>query len=160
MKKFLMVFLLLPFAAFAADAPMPPAPTAPAAMPEAIKVVQKDSLFFSNNEIASIMRANQGFIAPVAAFDPKNQSDRPADPGPRTLALSGIVYQSPHEWTIWLNNQRITPKNIPDHIMGVTVSKDLVHLRYMDIANQRIVNLTLRAHQTYFLDTDTIVSGT
>jgi hypothetical protein len=76
------------------------------------------------------------------------------------LALSGIVYQGPHEWTIWLNNQRITPKNIPDHIMGLTVMKDHIQLRWMDIANQRIVNLTLRAHQTYFLDTDTIVSGT
>jgi protein-disulfide isomerase len=115
------------------------------------------SLFFTANQLASIMRANQGFIAPREAFDPTNQSDRPSDGGPRILTLAGIVYNGAKDWTIWFNDTRVTPKNIPDRIVGLSVKKDRIHLRWMDIGNQRIVNLTLRPNQSYLLDSDTIV---
>jgi hypothetical protein len=140
MTRWLLIFCLVSVTAFAAP--------------------EKDSLFFTPNQIASIMRANQGFIAPEDAYDPDNQSDKPFDPGPRVISLSGLVYQGPNDWTIWLNGTRVTPKNIPDRVMGLTVKPDRIHLRWMDIGNQRIVNLTLRPHQRYLLDTDTIISGT
>ncbi len=118
------------------------------------------SLFFTPNQLAAIARANQGFIAPKESYDPNNQSNRPQDPGPRVVTLAGIVYQGPKDWTVWLNDERVTPKNIPDHIMGITVEKDKVHLRWMDIANQRVVNITLQSNQKYLLDSDQIVPGT
>lgn len=129
-------------------------------VPVVAQALPEDSLFFSPNQIISIMRANQGFIAPQEAISDSNQGDRPNDPGPRVLTLAGIAYQTPREWTIWLNGERVTPKNIPDRIMGLTVKKDRIFLKWMDIANQRIVNLTLRPHQNYNLDTDTITPGT
>lgn len=118
------------------------------------------SLFFTPNQLMAIMRANQGFIAPKEAYDPNNQSSKPQDPGPRSVALSGIVYHGAHDWTIWLNGERVTPKNVPDRIMGLTVKKDRVHLRWMDIGNQRVVNMVLAPNQKYLLDSDEIVPGT
>lgn len=142
MKKFILIFAMLPFCAAAAETE-----------------ARKESLFFTPNQIASIMRANQGFIAPEAAYNPDNQSGKPIDKGPRNIVLSGIVYNAPNDWTIWLNGQRVTPKNKPERVMGLTVRQDRIHLRWMDIGNQRIVNITLRPHQVYALDTDTIRPG-
>ncbi len=122
-------------------------------------VKKKESIFFTPNQLISIMRANQGFIAPREAFDIKNQSDNPTDMGPRAIAITGIIYNGSNDWTVWINNERVTPKNIPDRIMGINVSSDRVRLRWMDIGNQRIVNVTLRTNQIYLLDTDTIISG-
>lgn len=132
--------------------------------PSVIAVVEQNdkkmtSLFFTPNQLASIMRANQGFIAPQEAYDPNNQSAKPMDAGPREIKLAGIVYNNPNDWTIWLNGEKVTPKNVPDRIMGINVKKDRVQVRWMDVGNQRIVNITLRANEMYLLDSDTIVPG-
>lgn len=119
--------------------------------------LEKKSIFFTPNQLIAIMRANQGFIAPREAFDENNQGDKPQDAGPRELILNGIVYNSKSDWTIWFNGERVTPKNIPDRIMGLNVEKDRVHIRWMDIGNKRIVNITLLPNQKYLLDSDTIV---
>lgn len=121
-------------------------------------VQKKESIFFTPNQLISIMRANQGFIAPKEAFDSKNQG-APVDNGPRVISLTGIIYHGRNDWTIWLNGERVTPKNIPDRIMGLTVKPDRATIRWMDIGNQRIVNITLRTNQQYLLDSDTIISG-
>lgn len=165
MKKILAFMLCLaPIAAMAQDVPSAPvavAAPAPVAAPAEQKgtSVEKESLFFTPNQLVSIMRANQGFIAPREAFDENNQGAKPADQGPRVIALTGIIYHGSKDWTIWLNGERITPKNIPDRVMGLTVKSDRIHLRWMDIGNQRIVNITLRPNQKYLLDSDTIEIG-
>lgn len=115
------------------------------------------SLFFTPNQLASIMRAKEGYLAPREAFDPNNQSDNPNSVGSRVVSLAGIIYVSKKDWVIWLNGERVTSKNMPQRLVGVTVKPDRVHLRWMDIANQRIVNITLQPHQQYLLDSDTII---
>lgn len=115
------------------------------------------SLFFTPNQLASIMRAKEGFLAPREAFDPNNQSDNPNSLASHVVSLAGIVYISKNNWVIWLNGERVTRKNMPQRLVGLTVKPDRVHLRWMDIANQRIVNITLEPHQQYLLDSDTIV---
>lgn len=137
--------------------PQPPAVTQ--AVDEAPDL-KTHSLFFTPNQLAAIMRANRGFIAPKEAYDPNNQTNRPVDPGPRIIALSGIVYNGPNDWTIWLNNERVTPKQFPERVIGLTVEKDRIHVRWMDIANQRVVNITLHSNQQYLLDSDQIIPGT
>lgn len=146
MIRNVMIFLLglvmlVPAASFAANEP-------------------RQSLFFSPNQIASIMRANQGFIAPKEAYDEKNQSEKPVDSGPRILSLSGIMFQGPNDWIIWFNGHRVTPKNIPDRVMGLKVESNRIHLKWMDIGNQRVINLTLYPHQQYNIDTNVILPGT
>lgn len=117
-----------------------------------------ESLFFTPNEVMSIMRANQGFISQDGmggdAGTPAVQDSR------RIITLAGIAYRGANDWTVWLNGERVTPKNIPEGILGLTVKKDVILLKWLDAPNQRIVNLTLRPHQKYNLDTDTISSGT
>lgn len=134
----------------------------PPAITQALSDTSKnkpESLFFTNNQLIAIARANQGFLAPSEAIDPNNQSDNPIDMGPRTVSLAGIVFNSKADWTVWINGERITPTTVPDRIMGITVKKDTVRLRWMDIANQRIVNFSLKPNQTYLLDSDTIIVG-
>lgn len=116
-----------------------------------------ESIFFTPNQLASIMRAQQGFLVPREAFDPNNQGGEPTTGGSRVVSLAGIVYVNSKDWVIWLNGERVTRKNMPQRLVGLTVRPKLVHLRWLDVPNQRIVNITLRPHQQYLLDSDTII---
>ncbi len=140
MQKILAVLVLLPFSVSAAPI--------------------QDSLFFSQNELIAIMRARQGYVAPQRAMVMEAAPEGAAAPELRLIRLSGIVYNGPNDWTVWLNGERVGPKNLPDRVMGLAVEKDRVKLKWMDLNLQRVVNLTLRPHQTYDLDTDTILPST
>ena len=115
-----------------------------------------DSIFFTPNQLAAIMRAKEGFLAPREAIDPANQG-QPETVGPRVISLAGIVYVNARNWVVWINGERVTRKNIPQRLIGLTVRPHVAHLRWMDIPNQRIVNITLKPHQQYLLDSDTII---
>lgn len=124
----------------------------------------RQSIFFSFDELDTILQAAQG-NAPAVDGDDEDASDEtaeqvPVDRGRRVLTLSGVVYQSPQDWTIWLNGERVTPKNIPENVRGLIVQTDHIRLRWLDKAENRIVNVTLRPHQQYNLDLDTIFPGT
>jgi hypothetical protein len=116
-----------------------------------------ESIFFTPNQLASIMRAQQGFLVPREAFDPNNQGAEPTTGGSRVVSLAGIIYVNSKDWVIWLNGERVTRKNMPQRLIGLTVRPTLAHLRWLDVPNQRIVNITLRPHQQYLLDSDTII---
>ncbi len=115
------------------------------------------SLFFTPNQLASIMRGKQGYLAPRDAFDPGNQGANPNAPVPQVISLSGIVYIDKNDWVIWLNGERVTRKNMPQRLVGLSVKPDRVHIRWMDVSHQRIINITLEPHQQYLLDSDTII---
>ncbi|HEY1096122.1 MAG TPA: hypothetical protein VGF14_02680, partial [Alphaproteobacteria bacterium] len=76
-----------------------------------------ESIFFTPNQLASIMRAKQGFLAPREAFDPNNQGSDPATGGSRVVSLAGIVYVDSKNWVIWLNGERVTRKNMPQRLV-------------------------------------------
>jgi hypothetical protein len=116
-----------------------------------------ESIFFTPNQLAAIMRAQQGFLVPREAFDPNNQGSDPTTGGSRVVSLAGIIYVNSKDWVIWLNGERVTRKNMPQRLIGLTVRPTLAHLRWLDVPNQRIVNITLRPHQQYLLDSDTII---
>jgi hypothetical protein len=154
--------------------PNVPVPGLPAAMPPQLPVNdpsitqgqdrsigvategKPESIFFTPNQLAAIMRAKEGYMAPREAYDPNNQAS-PTSAGPRTVSLAGIVYINAKNWVIWLNGERVTRKNMPQRLVGVTVRPQVVHLRWLDITNQRIVNISLKPHQQYLLDSDTII---
>lgn len=119
----------------------------------------KKSLFLTPNEITSILQARQGYLAPEEAFDEENQLE-PIDNGTRILSLAGIVYVDRNDWTIWLNGERVTPANIPDRVIDLTVKRDRIHLKWFDIQEQRVVVITLRSHQRYDLDSGLLMPGT
>jgi hypothetical protein len=121
----------------------------------------QDSLFFTQDELVAISRANRGYVAKkddVVQKATEDATTAPVDRGRRVIKLSGIVYQGPKEWTIWLNGQRVTPKNIPNQVSGLTVDADHILLKWYDTAEQRLVTVTLHPHQKYNLDQDSITS--
>lgn len=127
------------------------------AMPAVSRAAPHESLFFTDSELQTIMLATQGYVAD--APDAK-KDEQELDRGRRILALSGLVYQSSADWTIWLNGERVTPRNIPENVMGLVVKPDHIRLRWLDKATNRIVNVMLRPHQQYNLDLDLISPGT
>jgi len=120
----------------------------------------KESLFFTQDELFSIMRANQGFLAPKLDLTKPSADNKPVDRGRRVITLSGILYHGPNDWTIWLNDERVTPKNLPEHVKGLTVKREYIVLRWEDIATQKMINVTLYPHQNYNIDLDLISNGT
>lgn len=126
----------------------------------------RESIFFSEEQLDMIFQASEGVLETVAdettESDPVKAAEKeaPVDRGRRILTLSGVVYQSSKDWTIWLNGERVTPKNIPENVRGLIVTNDHIRLRWFDKATNRIVNLTLRPHQQYNLDLDLISPGT
>lgn len=45
------------------------------------------------------------------------------------VRLDGILYQSPNEWTVWLNGQPCTFKNHPDGIVILEVTPHTVEFK-------------------------------
>lgn len=126
---------------------------------------ERESIFFSIEELEMILQVSQGIMtvgdeATAGTTGEAQAEQQPVDRGRRVLTLSGVVYQSPNDWTIWLNGERVTPKNIPENVRGLIVHTDHIRLRWFDRAENRIVNIALRPHQQYNLDLDTILPGT
>lgn len=128
--------------------------------------VSRESIFFSAEELEILMQASQGQAQGLVDDGAESsetetaEPEQPIDRGRRILTLAGVVYQSSKDWTIWLNGERVTPRNIPENVRGLTVQPDQIRLRWFDKAENRIVNITLRPHQHYNLDLDLISPGT
>lgn len=152
-----MMALCLPGAAFAQDDVMPVAidiqkpdiaPVEP--FPDGYR-----SLMFTAEEHARIMAAlgRRQLAAPAAPL-PTVQEGQVID---RVLHLSGIVYANPRDWTIWLNGRRITPREQPDEVRGLRVSRDAIELQWYDAVNEAVVPVRLRPQQRFSLDTHSFV---
>jgi hypothetical protein len=122
------------------------------------------SLFFTDADIQRIEKASQGFVVkadiPDTMDETKVVEPETVDLGPRSLKLAGIVYNSDRDWTIWFNGMRVTPGNLPEGMLGLVVKKDRIALRWLDKGTQKVINLVLKPHQQYNIDSDTITAGT
>lgn len=88
------------------------------------------------------------------------QSDKPKPPPEkREIKLGGIVYVKADEWTIWLNNQRVTPKAIPPEVMDLKVHKEYIEMKWFDDYTNQIFPLRLRTHQKFNIDTRVFLPG-
>ncbi len=140
--------LLVPFAGFAQDAEI------------------KKSLFFSDEDMNRIEKASQGFVVkadiPYAIDEEEKKDTGPevVDLGPRSLKLAGIVYDGKNKWVIWFNGTRILPGQLPENMLGLIVKRDRIAVRWLDKGTQKIINVVLKPHQQYNIDTDTITAGT
>ena len=99
-----------------------------------------------------------------------------------TIYLHSILYQSPTNWTIWLNDDKITAEqNIPSNEMYMNrVSQDKIEILwtltfskwkillsredarakpFINEDNQVELRFSLSPHQTYILDYDLVVDG-
>jgi hypothetical protein len=113
------------------------------------------SLFFSVWEHDLITDARRGLTTRFPGSD-----DGVAEvAGPRDISLGGIVYANSKDWTIWLNNMRVSPTAIPDEVIDLRVTKDYVELEWFDETTNKIFPIRLRAHQRFNLDARIFLPG-
>lgn len=155
----------------AVAAPQDPAP--PAAMPESLQKVafnpnEYDSMVFTEWEYAAIQDAlrSRGSYRPPTdeeinrnlKNDPNAEKVKPP-PEEREIRLSGILYNSGADWTVWLNEERITPDAIPEEVMDLKVYKSYIEFKWFDDYTNKIYPIRLRPHQRFNIDTRIFLPG-
>lgn len=125
------------------------------------------SLVFTPSQHAMLSEARLGFntriptpaeLQPGDAPSPEDPNYR-APPSVRQLSLGGIVFNTPDEWTIYLNNKRITPEAMPAEAVDLRVYKDFIELRWFDVQTNQIFPVRLRPNQTFNLDGRVFLPG-
>lgn len=95
-------------------------------------------------------------------FDIKNTDmDEKVKPPPeeREIRLSGIVYRDGKDWTIWLNEKRVTPDAIPEEVLDLKVYKTYIEFKWFDEYTNKIFPIRLRPHQRFNIDTRIFLPG-
>ena len=144
---------------------------------EAEKEITPDtipSLFFTYWEHATIQdakkeRARSGVRqAPTTsqlnqdlwkATPQTDEKKPPPPPEQRELRLGGIVYVSKEDWTIWLNEQRVTPKAVPPQVIDLRVYDDHIDVKWLDDYTNQIFPLRLRPQQRFNFDSRIFLPG-
>ena len=130
------------------------------------------SLFFTRWQYIAIQdaRNSRGFVRPLSGREREQvarQSPNMVDddflpvivPGVRNIRLGGILYTSADDWTIWLNDQRVTPKALPEEVLDLRVYEDHVEMKWVDEYTNQIFPLRLKPHQRFNLDTRIFLPG-
>jgi hypothetical protein len=118
-----------------------------------VNIETMPSLFFSIWEHDLVRDARRG-------LNTRDGSDDGVEiTGPRDISLGGIVYASGKDWTIWLNNIRISPKRMPSEVMDLKVYRTHIDLEWFDAQTNQIFPIRLRPHQRFNLDTRIFLPG-
>jgi hypothetical protein len=128
-----------------------------------------DSLVFTHWEHIAIEDARQSrgktrsvseaeLMRDLNKRDDRSGKVKPA-PEEREIRLSGIVYHSAKDWTVWLNEQRVTPEAIPEEVMDLKVYKTYIEFRWFDDWTNQIFPIRLRPHQRFNIDTRIFLPG-
>lgn len=80
-------------------------------------------------------------------------------PEARDIRLSGIAYRSENDWTIWLNDQRVTPNALPREIIDLRVFDEYIEMKWFDDYTNQIFPIRLRPHQRFNIDTRIFLPG-
>ncbi len=131
--------------------------------------VQYESLVFTHWEHVAIQdaRRSRGLVRPPTdaelTRDLKSREDEiervKPPPEKREIRLSGIVYHGGADWTIWLNEQRVTPEAIPEEVMDLKVYKTYIEFKWFDEWSNQILPIRLRPHQRFNIDTRIFLPG-
>ena len=151
------------------------------------KKKEKISIMHSHEESSNIQKAIDAFKNGYLLEKPEEEEveeveEEKEEEIKSTIYLHSILYQSPTNWTIWLNDDKITAEqNYPSNEMFIssidrnkievlwilTFSKWKILLSNEDVRVKPFVNknnqvelkFTLSPHQTYILDYDLVVDG-
>ena len=111
------------------------------------------SLFFSVWEHDLVRDARRG-------LNTRDNTDDGVDiAGPRDISLGGIIFTSRTDWTIWLNNVRVSPTRIPTEVMDLKVFRDYIELEWFDATTNQIFPIRLRPQQRFNLDSRIFLPG-
>lgn len=123
------------------------------------------SLIFKPNQYALLREARIGFNTRAPTSAEIARAGNPNDPNyrpPMTLRdikLGGIAYNTPDDWTIWLNNSRVTPDALPAEAMDLRVYKDFIEVKWFDSVSNQVFPIRLRMNQRFNLDTHVFLPG-
>lgn len=93
---------------------------------------------------------------PIEDFEMEEEN---IQPGNRDIRLSGIVFKSSKDWTIWLNGQRITPVAVPKEIIDIKVYEEYIEVKWFDNYTKQILPIRLRPHQRFNIDSRIFLPG-
>ncbi len=111
------------------------------------------SLFFSVWEHDLVRDARRG-------LNTRDNTDDGVDiASPRDISLGGIIFTSRKDWTIWLNNVRVSPTRIPTEVMDLKVFRDYIELEWFDAQTNQIFPIRLRPQQRFNLDSRIFLPG-
>ena len=118
-------------------------------------------LLFLKDEYQLLQEAKASFVTrpPRPSEIEDGLPNENVQPGIRELSLAGIVYRSHKDWTIWFNEQRITPQAIPSEILDLHVHKDFIEIKWYDEYTNQIFPVRMRPHQRFNLDTRIFLPG-
>lgn len=123
------------------------------------------SLVFTPSQYALLREARIGFNTRIPTLQELSKLSDPNDPNYRPPAalrdvkLGGIAYNTPDDWTIWLNNSRVTPDAIPAEAIDLRVYKEFVELKWYDALKDQIFPIRLRINQKFNLDNRIFLPG-
>lgn len=118
-----------------------------------VNIETMPSLFFTIWEHDLVRDARRGLMT-------RDGSDDGVDiTTPRDISLGGIVYASSKDWTIWLNNIRISPTRMPSEVMDLKVYRTHIDLEWFDAQTNQIFPIRLRPHQRFNLDSRIFLPG-
>lgn len=93
------------------------------------------------------------------AMDETEEVKPKPPPEQRELRLGGILYTTADDWTVWLNEQRVTPNAIPKEVISLRVHRHYIDVKWYDDYTSRIFPIRLRAHQRFNLDSRIFLPG-
>lgn len=111
------------------------------------------SLFYNLMEYSLIQEARRGFEArgPSQVKQQGPTTER-AIKARRNLNLGGIIFRSNKDWSIYLNEVRITPDTLPEEVLDIQVRNDFIRLKWFDKGTNTIFPVKLRANESFNLD--------
>lgn len=123
------------------------------------------SLVFTPSQYALLREARIGFNTRIPSLQELAKAGDPNDPNYRApvslrdVKLGGISFNTPDDWTIWLNNTRVTPDSLPSEAVDLRVYKDFIELKWFDVLTNQIYPVRLRINQKFNLDTRIFLPG-
>jgi len=123
------------------------------------------SLVFTPSQYALLREARIGFNTRIPTLQELAKAGDPNDPNYRPpvalrdVRLGGIAFNTPDDWTIWLNNNRVTPDALPAEAIDLRVYKDFIELKWFDSLTNQVFPIRLRMNQRFNLDTRVFLPG-
>jgi hypothetical protein len=144
-----------PAAANAAANPAAAVTAASGLTPEEMNKPFEGSFFLTPLEITAIQRALGGRVMKASTLGAEGGAVIPAH---RVIRVSGVLYRSPADWVVWMNNEKVTPGNLLPEIVDISVkSSSKVSLQWYDVGLNQVLSITLRPHQTYDITTGVLL---
>lgn len=157
---------LAPDEAPAAEGEAAPAPEDAVPAKAEINPSAMPSLLFTYWEHGALLDAKRArgtarvpTAAELRAGIPGMQEGYVPPPEDRELRLGGIVYKSDKDWTIWLNDKRVTPDALPPDAIELRVGKEYIDIKWFDTYTNQIFPVRLRPHQRFNFDTRIFLPG-